>query len=744
MSDKRFYNIENAESLKRRRESIIIFASALLIIFLTYIETHISAINTRIPLSNNILVFGLININIILVVLLIFLVLRNFIKLFFDRRRGVLGSKLRTKLVASFVTLTLVPAFLLFFIATGFITRSIEGWFGIGIEDSLKESLEVAKTYYKEVSDRSLYFSRVIAVTIAEKGGLTPERYGEIRKYIETKKKENGLGSIEVFDNRGRSVVNVISESVNPSFIKNTNTEIIKKAFNGEGFTNIRSTPSGDIIMAVAPISTTWAPQEISGVVLISHYVPTTLMAKMQDISDAVKEYRQLEVLKGPVKMSYSIILLIITLAIVFLSTWIGLQVAKSITAPIQSLAEGTFAVSTGNLDYKIEGEEYNNEIGTLVRSFNRMTKELKSNKSNLENAYTVLKNTNIELEQRRKYMEIVLGNVAAGVISIDKAGRITTINRAAEEMLNVNTKTVLSKNYKEVMKAEHLDVLRDMIKDMNRFSLDSIERQLKLKVRGKLLTLFVSLTILKEENNNYMGMVAVFDDLSHLLKTQRMMAWKEVARRIAHEIKNPLTPIKLSAQRLRKKYLSHFEGDGKIFNECTNTIIKQVDELKLLVNEFSHFARMPAANPEPNNINDVVKEASTLYEGAHKAVKFDYHIDESIPIMDIDRDQIKRAVINLLENSVESIEGEGNINIKTAYISEMRLARIEISDTGCGIAHEDRARLFEPYFSTKKSGTGLGLAIVSNIVADHHGYIRVKDNQPVGTRFIIELPVKS
>ncbi len=713
------------EARKRRRESLIIFLVAILIVLITYVETYISQITTTLPLSSNVLIFGLININIILLILLIFLILRNFIKLFFDRRSGVLGSKLRTKLVIAFVGLTIVPTFLLFFIATGFVTKSIEGWFGMGIEGSLQESLEVAQTYYKELSQKNLRIARDIASRIAQEGfeASSIKVDGAVGE---------GLVGIEVFDEEGRKVMAWPSEDL--ASIPGVERVDIERALKGEDFVSIESTLQGDVVRAVVPVRSGLS-SEIKGVVVLSQHVATPLMNKLKSISEAVKEYRQFKLLKGPIKTSYFIILLIITLVIVFLSTWVGLHIAKGITVPIQSLAEGTQAISTGNLDYRIEGGDFDDEIGILVRSFNKMTEDLKK-------AYTELKKTNIELEQRRRYMETVLKNVAAGVISIDKTGRITTINKAAEEMLGLDTKNIMGRHYREVMKQEHLIILREMIKEINLSSSDSIEKQLQLSVKGKKLSILVNLTLLKDEYNNYLGMVAVFDDLTHLLKVQRMMAWKEVARRIAHEIKNPLTPIKLSAQRLRKRYGSLIM-DG-VFDQCTRTIIRQVDELKTLVNEFSNFARMPSANPEPSDINKVVEEAVALYRGGHRNITFTFSPDTTIPVVEIDRDQIKRAIINLLENSVESIEGRGEVKVKTSFDPVARVVRVEVADTGCGIPHEDRDKLFEPYFSTKKTGTGLGLAIVSNIVADHNGYVRVMDNTPKGTRFVIDLPVRA
>jgi two-component system nitrogen regulation sensor histidine kinase NtrY len=267
--------------------------------------------------------------------------------------------------------------------------------------------------------------------------------------------------------------------------------------------------------------------------------------------------------------------------------------------------------------------------------------------------------------------------------------------------------------------------------------------------VRSDMLTLLVKMALLRDEGERYLGMVVVLDDLTQIQKAQRAEAWREVARRIAHEIKNPLTPIQLSAQRLRKRYLNQFGQDGAIFDECTKTIITQVEELKNLVNEFSSFARMPAANPTPNQLNEIIREAMVLYEAGHRQIRFEFKPDDKIPVLNLDKEQIKRVIVNLLDNAVSAVDaaagkdGGGQILIESQLDPLMNLARVEVADNGCGVAPQDKPLLFEPYFSTKPSGTGLGLAIVNSIISDHHGYIRVKDNPPRGTRFIIELPLK-
>ena len=287
------------------------------------------------------------------------------------------------------------------------------------------------------------------------------------------------------------------------------------------------------------------------------------------------------------------------------------------------------------------------------------------------------------------------------------------------------------------------MEVIRELIKEIITSGRGTFEQQIKLSFPDNVIELLVSGSILKDEIEKYLGLVLVFEDLTHIQKAQRAAAWREVARRIAHEIKNPLTPIQLSAQRLRKRYKNRFASDGKVFDECTKVIINQTEEIKNLVNEFAKFARMPASNPLPNDLNKVVRESVSLFKESQKNISFKLTERNKIPVFDLDKDQMQRAIVNILDNAVDAIEDKGNINIETTYDKILQTARVEIADTGCGIPQEEKSKLFEPYFSTKKSGTGLGLSIVSTIISDHNGYIRVRDNYPKGTRFIIELPVK-
>jgi two-component system nitrogen regulation sensor histidine kinase NtrY len=730
-----------AEQKRRRREYLIILLVVPAIIALTYIESHISIISGDVPIPTNILLLGLININIILLVLLIFLVLRNMIKLFFERKRRVMGSRVRTKLITSFVALTIIPTFILFFVVIGFINKSIDGWFGINIEDSLSESLELGQNYYRDMTDRVMSGARIISLSVTRRGLI--DGGDSLSEFINLKMEENDFSTIEVYASDGSRVVYSISSSVTRSMIPDIETVHVMNALEGEGSGFVQTLSVGDVVRGVSPMTVPGDAGTINGVLVVSYYVPRSLIAKMKDISTAFEAYKQLKLLKNPVKASYFSILLIITLLIVFFSIWIGRYLAKELTTPINKLAEGTQAVASGNLDYVIDVES-DDEIGLLVKSFNRMTGDLKAGKSRLEEANLDLRHSNTELDQRRRYIEIVLSNVTAGVISIDKGGKITSINKVAAEILGADVAQSIGRNYKDVLREQDRELFRNMIRGMDELGAETMEKQMQVEVRDKLMTVLVNLTALKNEFGNYIGMVAVLDDLTHLLKTQRMFAWKEVAKRIAHEIKNPLTPIKLSAQRLRKKYLDSFNEGGGVFNECTTTIIKQVDELKTLVNEFSSFARMPTSNPSPNNLNEIVDETVALYKSGSKGVSIEAVTDAMVPVLDIDRDQIKRVLINLIDNAIAAIAETGYVRVETHFGPELRLVKLEVIDSGVGIPPEDKLKLFEPYFSTKGSGTGLGLAIVSNIVADHNGYIRVRDNRPSGTRFIIEFPVKA
>ena len=459
----------------------------------------------------------------------------------------------------------------------------------------------------------------------------------------------------------------------------------------------------------------------------------------MASISRGFEEYQQIKLLKKPIQTSYYITLSIVGLLVVFCSVWFGFYLAKSISIPIQDLAEGTRRVAGGDLSFQI-GSVGDDEIGSLVDSFNRMTHDLRINRSQLEMSSNKLREQNAEIEEKRRYMEIVLKNVSAGVITLDAVGFITTLNTSAEKMLNVSAEQVIGKNFTSLLQGRYLKMAEELEIGLKGGRNSFIELPLRIAIEGRPRSFMLHINSLKNDTGRHIGIVVVFDDLTELEKAQRTAAWREVARRIAHEVKNPLTPITLSAQRLKRKYSRQIQEP--VFDECTQMIIDHVDIIRNLVNEFSVFARFPSANPKPAELLPVIEEAVALYREGYPDVHFKVVKQGYIPIMNLDRQQIKQAVVNLVDNAISAIHSECSIIISVSSDASRKMTRIEIADNGAGITDENKIRLFEPDFSTKVTGMGLGLAIVNSIIMDHHGTIRAEDNHPRGARFIIDLPV--
>jgi two-component system nitrogen regulation sensor histidine kinase NtrY len=733
---------------RKRREIIIILVLLAVVGFLFVFQNHISTWKVQAPFPSNLLVIFLIVFIILLLLLLILLILRNVTKLVFERKKKVLGAKLKTKLVVAFITLSLAPTILLFLIATYFITSSMENWFNIQVEGSLQESLVVAQVYYQDQAGKALYHARHMSQAITQQRMLEKGNQELLAGYLRAKQAEYNLGAVELSSPQFTSPLLIRSPNLASVAFPPLESKVLQEALRGIEATKIHSVGQGDLIRGLVPVFSPQNPKEVIGVLVAVYFVPQSLVSRVSEISAAFEEYKQLRMVKHPIRSIYLATLSLVTVLIIFVAIWFGLFLAKGITEPVQKLVEGTQKIVKGNLDFAIP-KSSGDEIGTLVDSFNQMTRDLKSSKSQVEKANADLSKSNLELEQRRRYMEVVLRDVGTGVISLDSTGRIRTINRSAEKILGIEAVQVVGKAYTDLLQGDYLRLADELVRAVNRAENHSITRQIKLRVRIDMLTLLVKVAILRGEEERYLGMVVVVDDLTQLQKAQRAEAWREVARRIAHEIKNPLTPIQLSAQRLRKRYLNQFGQDGVIFDECTKTIITQVEELKNLVNEFSSFARMPAANPAPNPLNDIIREAMVLHEEGHKNIRFEFKPDDRIPVFNLDKEQIKRVMVNLLNNAVAAVDavagkdGGGQILIESQLDPLMNLARVEVADNGCGVPPEDKPFIFEPYFSTKPSGTGLGLAIVNTIISDHHGYIRVKDNLPRGSRFIIELPIK-
>jgi two-component system nitrogen regulation sensor histidine kinase NtrY len=404
-------------------------------------------------------------------------------------------------------------------------------------------------------------------------------------------------------------------------------------------------------------------------------------------------------------------------------------------------LAEATEAIAQGDLSVRIEAKA-TDEIGTLIDSFNRMTSDLQGSKSEIEEANISLRHSNLELDRRRAYIETVVETIAAGLLSIDKNELITNFNPSGERILGLAADRFRDRPANEVFKEFRLDLFQTVYDRMLADERDTLTLEGQMEIDGRFLTIGLHGSRMKDEANKDLGIVLVFEDLTELIKAQKVAAWQEVARRVAHEIKNPLTPIQLSAQRLRKKFYEKSPDFETIFDEATNVIINEVTSLKHMVDEFSKFARLPTPQMAYQSLHDVINEVTALYRGAHKDVELIVELDEDLPSLNFDREQLKRVMVNLLDNAIQAMQQKGRVWLSTKYDTKRRRAVVSVADEGPGIAPEDQEKLFVPYFTRKKTGTGLGLAIVRRIITDHEGQIQASQNQPKGAVFTFELPV--
>ncbi|HJU12378.1 MAG TPA: ATP-binding protein [Candidatus Binataceae bacterium] len=749
--------LQRTESKRRRRELIAVGVASATLVAFVLMQTELPPLSSHTSLLSNLVVILLFDLSFLLLGLMLILVGRNLAKAIFERRRGLIGAKLQARLVFGFVAVAIVPSVFLLYVAGSFLHTGIDNWFDPEYERMLDDSFEIAKVYYLNSANNAAHFARILAGKITNGNLLAPSNHAKLRAFIEQAQQEYNLGTIELFSADRKLLMFQLSPSTPTGIGVSPDSALLRGTLKGHALTRADRFGKSDVIRGTSPIFSAKDSDDVAGAIVVDYYLPKSLAARAAAISQAVQAYFQLRILHQPIMHSYILALVLIGLAVVLLASWFGIYLARELTGPIKLLAEGTHALAAGNLNYEIPpvGDD---EIAHLVESFNRMTSDLRKSQT--------------ELESRRRYTETLLLNVSAGVVGLDPAGRISSINPCAERMLGIRAAEVLGREYSKSFGAQLRRSLDEIFAGAVRPR--EARRALKLEIAGTETELMVTASRLDEDDANEdrpnLGTVLFFEDVSQIAKVERMEAWREVARRIAHEIKNPLTPIQLSAERLRRQFFRRetakqapqsevgfapHDSDDKRFNayelvdECTRTIIGEVDDLKRLVDEFAAFARMPQVSPVPGNLNTLVEETVATFREAHSNVHFELQLDPALPIVAIDREALKRALVNLLDNAVaatavHSQNGIGRqISVRTALDPINGMVMLEVVDNGIGIDPRIRPRIFEPYFSTRKDGTGLGLAIVATIVTDHNGFVRVRDNEPRGSRFQLEFPIK-
>ncbi|MFO7717391.1 MAG: ATP-binding protein [Desulfohalobium sp.] len=699
-----------------------------LIILLTWIELQFFGVNSYLFLA-------FFNLNLILLLLILFLVLRNGVKLLLERRRRVLGAKLRIRLVLAFMSLSLIPTILMFLVAVRFVQTSVDFWFKSQIENSLDQAVQVGQGYYRQMQDRLEEQGGFILDSIRRRGFAWG---GDgMENFLSFKRHEYGLSLVGVLQ-KDMERQNWQStegwEKAWPAFKDSIDWQSLLEE--PRFWSGMRPGPDADLVIGLIPVD-----KGQTGFLVVGRSMEKGLLRQLDNIVQGMDEYKQLKTLKLPLKVSLYLILGVMTLLILLGAMWFGFRLAKEISAPVQALAVGTQRIARGDLSVRLE-DHSSDEIGLLVQSFNKMAGDLEQSQDRLRLANERLARQNRELEERGRYMEAVLNNITAGVISVDSQGRINTVNAAAEAILGLEAQSLVGADPLDLLEGEHAVLVQGMLRQLSQAPDSQWQRQLDLDLGGQLRKLLINAVVLQTENGERAGLVAVFEDVTELDKMQRMAAWREVARRIAHEIKNPLTPIKLSAQRLQRKFGD--EVQDRVFSQSTELIIRQVEHLQQMVSEFSAFAKLPEVHPARDDLASLVEEVVGLFRQSHSAIAWTVTHQGDTPSFRFDREAIKRVLLNLLTNAAEALSGQegGQVDVSLSCDVTKGWVRVQVTDNGPGLSAEERSRLFEPYFSRKKGGTGLGLTIVKSLVNDHHGYVRIRPNSPQGSVFVVELPM--
>ncbi len=724
------------EHRKRRRERVLIAILLVLVVAITTLEIHLVHRGGQ-PVTGSLLAFGLLNLNTFLLLLFTFLIFRHLSKLFLERRRRVFGSRLRTRLILTFITLTLLPTLFLFFMAWQLISSRVDYSWDRQVEQSLNQALAVSRDVASGLKGKLLACGRLVSLELANKEDWQGEDRASLETFLKEQREILHLSGLEILNAEGATVAASYAPNLEPlppaappsgDLAALTPEKIVRQA-----------TPHGEVLTLAVPLKD--AAVSLEGYAVVRQLIPQAQLLQTAAAAKSLEDLRRRHLLFSPVKVSHYLTLIIVTLIAVMAAIWLAFYMAREITTPIRQLAEGTMKVAGGDYDIHIDLEGQD-EIGFLVQSFNKMTHDLQQSQIQLAAAYRQLSDSHALISTQKRDMEILLKNVAAGVIGIDAEGRVTSINDSAAQMLRLKREDVLGQDCRLLLPSGEFNRMADVVAAARKSSRGTVARPLHLVLPDQTLYLLVKTTALRDEAGQDLGVVLVFEDLTELERAQRLAAWREVARRIAHEVKNPLTPIKLATQRLQRRFLGRLGEDAPIFDECTQIIITQVDELKNLVNEFSRFARLPQLTLGPQDLNALIRETLLLYQEVQPRITLEFRPCPELPLLLLDGEQVKRLLLNLVDNALASIKGTGTITVSLRRSPADGRVELTVADTGAGVPDRDKARLFEPYFSTKRGGTGLGLAIVNSIVAEHQGFIRVEDNVPRGARFIIDLPM--
>ncbi|MFQ6109082.1 MAG: PAS domain-containing protein, partial [Candidatus Aminicenantales bacterium] len=634
------------EEPKRKGPRVVGVIIILLIILFFAIEFFIRETQEFSPTSfTNILLTSLQIIVLLMFLILLFVLGRNLVKLYMERRRKVLGAHFKTRLLLFFIALSLIPTLLLFFFASDLISRNIETWFKTPIDRILEDTKTLADGIYQNSQDITLHYARQLSRNIQAQNLLNLERKLPLMEFVRNKLSEYKLDEIGIFVEE-EEIFTYLNPDLPIQYYRDVDLSNVKRAQPGEIFSSIDSMGNGEMIRQ----GISFAVSDVRHVLVVAgKFLPQNYAQKINNISAYVQRYSQLRIQKNPVKAFYFITLIFITMLIIFAASWIGFHLAKGITVPIEKLAHATKEVSKGNLDVRVE-DPASDELGILIDSFNQMIADLN------ESQKSIAQKTS-ELEARKQYIETILNNITTGVITLNAQGIITTINPSARAMLGLQEKDLIGTKYNDVLSQEKYRGITQNIKRGLQKRHKIPDKEINITVDGQSVTLALTLSPLRQANDAFSGMIVVLDNLTQLIKAQKIAAWKEIAQRVAHEIKNPLTPIQLSAERIIKNLKSHKKGSSAVIEEGANTIVQEARTIKSLVDEFSNFARMPSIRLQSADLHSLIEQTIALFTGIFSEIEFETSFSPDVPSpMLIDPDQMRRVFINLIDNAIDAM----------------------------------------------------------------------------------------
>jgi two-component system nitrogen regulation sensor histidine kinase NtrY len=668
----------------------------------------------------SVLLYGLTVLNLSLLLVLLFVLGRNLVRALMERRRGVLGARFRMRLLVVFLIMAVTPAMLLIAVGSDLIRQTVDRWFDVDVERILSSSQALGTALRESAKDRARVHARALAREI------------EARRLLEGSGQERLRRTLE------GELVGVLDPRLPRAPGDSASAErVAEAALAGREAEATVPFGTGELVQVAVPVR---SGDDVAGAVVVASFLPASVVAEAREVEDRYTSFRNAQAFREPIKALYLSLYLFPALLVLFGAVWMALYLARRITTPLRLVAEGAERIASGERRVKVDFPAGDDEFAALIASFNRMSERLARSEEEVELSRAGLTRKNQELEERRRLMETVLETVGTGVLVVDAEGTLTGTNAAASRLLELDA-AVPGRPLEAVLAGRGRAEIVDLVQRLLSGRATRQEREVQVPHRGRERHLAVTVVPLSAPLGSPPGAVVVLDDLTPLMRAQKVAAWGEVARKLAHEIKNPLTPIQLSAQRVRKAYLKSAPEFEKILTECTGAIVDEVEALKNLVDEFAQFARLPAAHLVPGSLHDVIDNALSLYDGLFARIRFDRRLAPDLPAVRLDPDQMKRVVINLVDNAIEATSRRGTVVISTEFDRPHGRVRLGVADDGPGIPAEERERLFVPNFSTKKRGSGLGLAIVSRIVQEHQGVIRVEENRPRGARFVVELP---